>query len=450
MKHTLTSPWLSQLRADRPHFSLQSDITCTTAIIGAGISGVATAYHVLRYTKNTVALLDAGRIAHGATGRNAGQVVSEFEKPLLDLATLYGSELAADAQRNVDDGWMILEEMLTHCKLRTPLHECSGYTGLRTIEQIIEHAEENIFKKDHDLYAGSILVWTDASILQQLPEHVLPYITPIPHSTLLTSLKTEDTTFIAAATTKIACINSALFCEEVIEFLLHTYPDRLTVAEHTPVHTVDLYDGSARLQTSTRTVTANTVVLCTNGYENITVTNTVGEAIDARFHHMVEGYIGYMTGYLNKQHIPPTALAYLDIDTKHEDPYVYLTRRPYENNDNNTDTLVCLGGPERPLPDRAEYNPQSAFPADIEEELDRTLENTYVSDEPLQKAFAWQGLMGYTNDGIRKIGYEPRNKVLLYNIGCNGVGILPSLYGGKRIAQLLDGVHLAPSLFDPS
>ena len=57
--------------------------------------------------------------------------------------------------------------------------------------------------------------------------------------------------------------------------------------------------------------------------------------------------------------------------------------------------------------------------------------------------------MGYTPNGLRCIGPEPLNPVLMYNLGCNGVGILPSVYGGKKISQFLNNEDLTPSLFDP-
>lgn len=57
--------------------------------------------------------------------------------------------------------------------------------------------------------------------------------------------------------------------------------------------------------------------------------------------------------------------------------------------------------------------------------------------------------MGYTPTGLRCIGPEPTNPVLLYNLGCNGVGIFPSIFGSKRIAQFLKGEHLEPLIFDP-
>jgi len=63
--------------------------------------------------------------------------------------------------------------------------------------------------------------------------------------------------------------------------------------------------------------------------------------------------------------------------------------------------------------------------------------------------FQWHGLMGYMDGRIRVIGAHPDHPRLLYNLGCNGVGFLPSIAGGERIARLLAGERLAPSIFDP-
>jgi len=37
----------------------------------------------------------------------------------------------------------------------------------------------------------------------------------------------------------------------------------------------------------------------------------------------------------------------------------------------------------------------------------------------------------------------------MYNLGCNGVGFIPSIHGGHRISRLLAGDDLDASLFDP-
>ncbi|MCX8513763.1 MAG: hypothetical protein ORN26_01900 [Candidatus Pacebacteria bacterium] len=46
------------------------------------------------------------------------------------------------------------------------------------------------------------------------------------------------------------------------------------------------------------------------------------------------------------------------------------------------------------------------------------------------------------------IGKDPKNEHLMYNLGCNGVGIMPSIYGGKKISQILNHEELPPSIFD--
>ncbi|HSJ98485.1 MAG TPA: hypothetical protein VLC53_15525 [Myxococcota bacterium] len=69
--------------------------------------------------------------------------------------------------------------------------------------------------------------------------------------------------------------------------------------------------------------------------------------------------------------------------------------------------------------------------------------------DPRDHAWAWHGLMAYTPDALRVVGADRRHPALLWNLGCNGVGFLPSIHGGHRVARLLAGERLAPSLFDP-
>lgn len=71
-------------------------------IVGGGIAGVVTAFFTLRDTNKTVILLEADKIAHGATGHNAGQLASYFERPLWELVEEFGLELAINGQRSVE------------------------------------------------------------------------------------------------------------------------------------------------------------------------------------------------------------------------------------------------------------------------------------------------------------------------------------------------------------
>jgi glycine/D-amino acid oxidase-like deaminating enzyme len=57
--------------------------------------------------------------------------------------------------------------------------------------------------------------------------------------------------------------------------------------------------------------------------------------------------------------------------------------------------------------------------------------------------------MGYNDCRLRVVGAHPRHERLLYNLGCNGVGFLASISGGRRVAQILTGRRPAASVFDP-
>ena len=71
-------------------------------VVGAGIAGVATAFFVLRETGRSVLLVERDRVARGATGRNAGQLTTYFERPLSDIANEFGVERAVAAQRGIE------------------------------------------------------------------------------------------------------------------------------------------------------------------------------------------------------------------------------------------------------------------------------------------------------------------------------------------------------------
>lgn len=445
----ISSPWLEQLKADRPHFKLEKNQECDVAIVGAGIAGVTTAYHILRHTDASVLLIDAGRIAHGATGRNAGQVTNYFERPFSSIIQEFGVKLAVEGHLASESAWGILDDMIEHCTLTAPLYRCMGYKGLVNLEEVIEHLEEQHVYATAGLEHHLMLISAHADVIQHIPEHLHSYYSEVPHSLVLESLHTENTQFIAASASPVGCINSALLCEELVAWMIATYGERITVAEHAPIHTINLRKDDADLLTDNNSIHAKKVVLCTNGFENFTINNLHGKDIDPSFHATVLGKIAYMTGYLDEKGKTSSAICY---NSSHDtqNPYYYLTRRPYEHAKHGSKTLLCIGGPERDLPNGAEYNPNSAPPQDIVNDL-HTIAHDIFKDAPTSSAqqFVWQGLMGHTPNRIRRIGFEPRNHTLLYNLGCNGVGILPSIYGGHRIAELLKGIHLPPSIFDP-
>src|SRR6188768_2726334 len=97
------SPWLVQLKRTRPVEPLSQNLFADTIIVGGGIAGISTAFFILTKTNHSVVLLEAGMVAHGATGHNAGQITSYFEKTFAELAERYGVVRTAAAHKAIEE-----------------------------------------------------------------------------------------------------------------------------------------------------------------------------------------------------------------------------------------------------------------------------------------------------------------------------------------------------------
>ncbi len=72
-----TAVWLVGAPDDEPAPALERDLDVDVAIIGGGFTGVSTAFHLSRrFPKLGIALLEARRLANGASGRNGGLVLN--------------------------------------------------------------------------------------------------------------------------------------------------------------------------------------------------------------------------------------------------------------------------------------------------------------------------------------------------------------------------------------
>ncbi|MEX2010445.1 MAG: FAD-dependent oxidoreductase [Parcubacteria group bacterium] len=450
MKKNL-SPWLHQLKKDRVCKGLKKDIETDVAIIGAGIAGISTAFFILKYTDKKVAILERFKLAHGATGHNAGQVVSYFERGFASLVDEFGLELATDGQKAVEDTWELMDEMYTDAGLDIPFSRFVGHAGLSSKEQVLLHLKNNLLRKKGGLNTETILISKESEFSGSIPEEYKDLYNLVSHKEILSTLETAEENFVAVVSYQKGCVNSALFCEEVLLYMLKKYSERFSLYEHTPVNKVVLHHTNAILDADTHTVTAEKVILCTNGFSSLTIFNETGLDIDAKFHHLLYGTVGYMSGYLEKMNKPPMAISYLsDPDPSTMDPYFYLTRRQYEYEALKNHNLISIGGPEIRMNDSRQYSHDLDFPEELVEVIDNFVRKTYET-EPNKKIdyiFTWHGLMGYTKNGVRLVGPEPKNPVLMYNLGCNGTGILPSIYGGKRISQWISGDTPEASIFD--
>lgn len=447
------SPWLRQLHNNRITQKLSSDITADVVIVGAGIAGISTAFSLLEKTDKKVVVIEAHKLAHGASGHNAGQLTSYFEKPFPDMVQEFGLELAGNAARSIEeDAWGLLRTMYARAGCKTKIHEFMGYSGLPSLEHIMRALETNHLRAQAGVEPHPLWIAEESDVYNQIPQEYKEFITLVPLTQIQNALETELTDFIACLVEHKGCGNSARLCEDVVEWAEENYPDRFSLYEHTRINKVVMREDTCLVVSEKHTITTQQVILCTNGFENFTIlSENSGAEINSDFHHKVSGQYATMAGFLEEIGKDPTAISYYEGEVKSFDEneeYFYMTRRHYEAADIGEMGLVCVGGPVTYLPDRTIYDRDNPVNDVHHDNIDDFIRRTYSAPVDLEYHFTWHGLMGYTENGVRMIGPDPRDSRLLYNLGCNGVGLLPSIFGADRVARYLAGEVLEPSIFD--
>ena len=466
------SPWMQQLNRVRPLYILETDVATDICIVGGGISGVMTAYQILKNTDKKIVLVDAHKIGHGATGHNAGQLVSELERSVVSLVGDFGLQKTVEALNGIHSSWTLLEEIIQEANIDVPYSTFEGYNVYSTRKQIQEKLADIALMREGDIHVKKIYISEQHVDSLELDKSHMQYVEIIPHESILSLSGSIDTQYIAAHPQRKGCLNSALLTEALTLYLQATYGiQRFQVYEETPIVSIDLdLEHVAIITGSNKTIAADKVILCTNGFEHFKIRD-VNEKIEFSFHKNVKGNVGYMMARTEELSHAPSAFAYFDKsfddaslfavehhiditkDVVYGGEYVYSTRRPYDLGHDEPKNLFCIGGKGFIMEDTSTYGKNHVFNPDIKKEYDKFMLKTFSEKDNQRidgdKEFIWHGLMGYTSNGLRMVGFEKRNNKLMYNLGCNGVGIMPAIWGAKRIAALLNG-DTSTSIFDPS
>jgi len=443
------SPWVAQLAPEGPPRPLEADAAADVVVVGAGIAGIATTFFLLRSNPGVVILLERDRVARGATGYNAGQLTTYFERPLSSIAEEFGWEPAAEAQRDVEEAHGLLDTMVAEAGAAVRVERFDGQLGMFNRHQVEVHLRCQLVRARGGLTAHQCLVSEEAEFARQLSPELDGLYSVVPQARVQELLEVENARYCAALSEPKGCSNSALLCQQVLGHLQRTYGDRFVYADRTVVTKVVVGDDRVVVHAGAHRVAARHVVLCTNGFVDHVVEDAAGAPIRLSPQQRITGRTAYMVAFVEAPR-PPTAMSYIRNTVIGDDvAYVYVTRRTYDRAA-GTVTLTCMGGPEEIFREPV-YESDSIFPGSLLEEMDEKVRPFAQPARPPGRPydFHWHGLMGYNTSGIRVVGPHPRHRRLLYNLGCNGVGFLPSIHGGHRVAQLLAGHEPAASIFDP-
>jgi glycine/D-amino acid oxidase-like deaminating enzyme len=131
-------------------------------------------------------------------------------------------------------------------------------------------------RKQVGLRPHACVISEDAEFLADVPSDLAELYSVVAQSTVRELLDIDDDRYRAVLSAPAGSANSGLLCQQTLEYLHRTYPDRFVYADFTSVDRVAVDDEGAVVHADGHRVTAGRVVLCTNGFVDHVVEDVAG------------------------------------------------------------------------------------------------------------------------------------------------------------------------------
>jgi glycine/D-amino acid oxidase-like deaminating enzyme/nitrite reductase/ring-hydroxylating ferredoxin subunit len=385
-----TSVWAAT--AQLPTFSpLLTDTAADVCIVGAGISGLTTAYLLTQVGKSVV-VLDDGAIGSGMTGVTTAHLSNAIDDRYFEIERLHGERglrLAAESHTAAIDR---IDSIVTRERIQCDFLRVDGYLFLAP-----EHGEDLL---DKELEAAHRAGLHNVSKLARAP---LAFDTGpclrFPHQGQFHPLK-----YLAGLAEAIERSGGRIYSGS---------------------HATSITGGSnAVVETASARVSTKHIVVATNVPVNDRLV----------IHTKQAPYMTYVIGARVPRNAITTALYW---DTS--DPYHYIRLQPLDAEHD----LLIVGGEDH-----------KSGQADDTEERQPRLERWSRERFPGmgEVAYRWAGQVMETVDGLAFIGRNPLDESNVYTVtGDSGQGMTHGTIAGMLITDLILGRHNPwADLYDPS
>jgi glycine/D-amino acid oxidase-like deaminating enzyme len=385
---------------------------CGVAIIGAGLAGVLSAYHVLKNSASKsnaetghqekdagpkVVLIDARQLCSGATGRNGGHIKVQV-KTLLNLKD--GEQLGGKARSDLQDyvsrvmleikGIVEEEELECEFELRRSF---DVYTDSTEAEDMMKQYEEA--REKGEVWTKNVS-WVGERLVEQI-----------------TSIKGAKGAFSVPA----ASFWPYKFVTHLLEVMVKRWPERLNVQMNTPITSLTTASSSSPptnvLHTDRGPIFAEKVVLATNAY-------TAG--LIPSFKHAITPVRGMASHHRPSKPIHPHLTNTYNINFGPSKGVDYLNPRPDGG-------IVVGGGAWYFAADRNSwcdnFDDAHLFPKHVNAYWHDYMPERFLGWEDGKSVndYVWTGIMGRTTDGQPYVGRVPGRENEWVLAGFNGGGM---------------------------
>ncbi|MBI3757501.1 MAG: FAD-binding oxidoreductase [Deltaproteobacteria bacterium] len=385
----LDSFWLAEEYIPNP--PLTGQIQADVAIIGGGITGLSSAYHLKRrYPEKHIVLIEGQAVGFGASGRNSGFISQEYHG-WYERFERKGAAAVAPYTRYAERGYQLLVQTIREQTIACDLQDSGALllgknaTEARSLE---EHA------RAYSQTGRPAQLWEGAELTARIKTDFYPAGLFLPHWSLLHPGK----------------LMRGL--KAVVERL------GVVVYERTPVQrihqrkTIELDCGSGQVR-------AATAILATNAYTP---------------------KLGFLQSTLMPLHLFVVVTQPLETVEIEQGGWSAVPGR-FELDRSHTvrltpdGRLLIRGGARYYYDNGITYKDvPHAY-----QSLCQRLQLRYPQLKEVSRAYAWSGVMALTRAFTPLFGRIGRENNILYSVGYNGFGLVNGFYGGKLLCDLYGG-----------
>jgi glycine/D-amino acid oxidase-like deaminating enzyme len=387
--------WRESTEPRAVHPPVAGNLSADVAIVGGGYTGLATAYHLKTADPSLkVAVLDAETAGFGASGRNAGFVMTLFGASSGLMKSLHGKDKLLAAHKYMESAIDALEGMVNEHKIDCDF-ERSGFLKVAT-SPAYETRIKNEIELFHSIGAEGF-EWLDATqVAARVRSPTFMGACWEPHCGLLNPVKWVD------ALRRLAVARGA------------------KLYEGTRVESVTHEGGKFQVATPGGAVTADKVVFATNGYT-----------------HLIPG--------LASKQIP--AFAYIVVTERLSEAQRaaigWTGREGIEDGRNfmhfyrlTPDNRILVGGGPGLVPYGGSMD-HDAYPK-AWEHLQAFITTTFPALRGIRFTHRWGGAFSVTSDSTPQIG-TLHGGGAVYSIGCTGHGVAMTHMNGRILRDLVLG-----------
>jgi glycine/D-amino acid oxidase-like deaminating enzyme len=351
------------------------------AIIGGGLVGIATAHYLRQMGCSNVIVLEKKFVGYGASGRNAGFLLSGMAEPYSRLVVGMGSDGARTLNKSTIENHSLIAEAIAQKGIACNYRRTGSY------HLAVSEVEADELRESVDLLCA------DNFDSEYIERNVIG----------------ERLGFGNYAGGSFNPVDGNLDPFAFVNGLA----SGITVIDQFEVTRIEKRDGGVKISGDGKSIMAEMAVLATNAYTPL---------IDSHFDELIFPVRGQMLATS-----PNRGCALRDMTYYANFGYDYFRQAP--------DDTILMGG----LRDRF-IGTEVGFEDATNQKLQQGLEE-YVRDNIGAREFSvearWSGVMGNTIDGLPLVGPLPHNSAVIAAVGCNGHGFGLGMVVARDVARAI-------------